>query len=87
MKNLIHALKSGRECNGIDRFGINQTEFSLQRDCLMRGIRVYIPVELRKRVLDELHTAHFGMTKMKALARGYCWWNNMDKEIEEMVIN
>lgn len=53
----------------------------------MRGIRVYIPVELRKRVLDELHTAHFGMTKMKALARGYCWWNNMDKEIEEMVIN
>lgn len=50
----------------------------------MRGIRVYIPSKLRRRVLEELHTGHFGVSRMKSLARSYCWWATIDHDIEEL---
>ncbi|XP_062542315.1 uncharacterized protein K02A2.6-like [Armigeres subalbatus] len=74
VKNLLQGLKSGRCVEGRDRFGIDQTEFTLQSGCLMKGIRVYIPETLRTRVLQELHFGHFGVSRMKSLARSYCWW-------------
>lgn len=61
VQKLLECLKYGRECDSKDRFGIPQTEFSLHDGCLLRGLRVYIPRALRGKVLDELHTAHFGM--------------------------
>lgn len=87
VQNLLQALKFGRQCCAKDRFEIDQKEFALQKGCLMRGIRVYIPPALREKVLSELHSAHFGMTKMKSLARGYCWWPRMDVDIENLVSN
>lgn len=84
VKNLVQGLKVGRNVDGRDRFGINQSEFSIQKGCLMRGIRVYIPFKLRRRVLEELHTGHFGVSRMKSLARSYCWWETIDNEIEEL---
>lgn len=38
----------------------------------MRGFRVVIPQSLRANVLKQLHTGHFGINKIKAIARGYC---------------
>ena len=54
---------------------------------LLRGHQVLIPVALRKRVLDQLHVGHFGIVKIKNLARGFCWWPNMNSDIEKMVQN
>ncbi|KAL7739922.1 hypothetical protein ACLKA6_003398 [Drosophila palustris] len=87
IKVLMQCLKYGRDAAGKDRFGIPITEFSIHNGCIMRGIRVYIPKPMRQRILKELHTAHLGMTKMKSLARGYCWWHQMDKDIEDLVAN
>lgn len=58
-------------------------ELTIEDGCLFRGIRVVIPVSLRKQILIELHTAHTGITKMKELARRYCWWPTINVEIEE----
>ncbi|XP_036346032.1 uncharacterized protein K02A2.6-like [Rhagoletis pomonella] len=67
--NLLGCLKYGRFCEPKDRFSIPKAEFTLQKGCLLHGIRVYIPKKLRDRVLEE---EHFGMAKMKMLARAYC---------------
>lgn len=84
---LMQGIRHGQQVEGKDRFGIEQNEFSLQKGCLLRGIRVYVPATLRERVLQELHTAHFGVTRTKSLARGFCWWLGIDKELEAMIAN
>ncbi|XP_062554222.1 uncharacterized protein K02A2.6-like [Armigeres subalbatus] len=87
VKVLLQGLKNGKTVEARDRFGINQNEFSLQQGCILRGIRVYIPPKLRTKVLQELHSTHFGSTRLKSLARGYVWWERIDRDIEELVMN
>jgi archaellum component FlaC len=79
---ILQALKSGKS---VEEYGFHDNELSIQNDCVMKGWKVMIPCSLRSRVLQELHVAHLGEMKMKALARNFCWWKNMDKDIEEMV--
>jgi RNase H-like domain found in reverse transcriptase/Reverse transcriptase (RNA-dependent DNA polymerase)/Integrase zinc binding domain/Integrase core domain len=60
-------------------------KYSLHDGCIMSGVRVVIPATLRHRVLTELHEGHMGVTKMKSLARSYCYWRGIDADIEKLV--
>ena len=51
----------------------------------MLGVRVVIPQKLQRKVLEELHRDHPGIVRMKSLARSYCWWSHMDRDIEALV--
>ena len=57
-------------------------EIAIKGDCVMWGTRIIIPTKLRKRVIEELHTAHPGVVRMKALARSHVRWPGLDQEIE-----
>ena len=46
-----------------------------------------IPTVFRQPLLQELHTSHLGMSRMKSLARSYFWWPGLDAEIEELSRN
>ncbi|XP_052771110.1 uncharacterized protein K02A2.6-like [Mya arenaria] len=61
-----------------------RTELSLHQGCVMWGNRVIIPSSLRNQVMEELHSGHVGIVKMKSLARSYAWWPNLDSELEEL---
>ncbi|XP_054281226.1 uncharacterized protein K02A2.6-like [Macrosteles quadrilineatus] len=78
------ALENGDD---LETMGLNNNEYTLHKGCVFRGIRVVIPSSLQKEVLKELHVGHLGMTKMKAMARSYLYWKNVDRDIEELVRN
>lgn len=50
----------------------------------MQGMRV-IPHKLQKRVLEELHTGHPGIVRMKTISHSYVWWLGLDADIELQV--
>ncbi|XP_031347958.1 uncharacterized protein K02A2.6-like isoform X1 [Photinus pyralis] len=63
---------------------IRKNELTIEQNCIMWGYRVIIPKKFRHQLLNELHSSHLGIVKMKSIARGYFWFPKLDEEIEKM---
>ncbi|XP_058803953.1 uncharacterized protein K02A2.6-like [Phymastichus coffea] len=59
-----------------------EKELTLENGCVMWGYRVCVPLSIREEMLNELHSSHMGVVRMKMLARSYVWWPSMDRQIE-----
>lgn len=66
-----------------EAFSTRANELAIDNNLLMWGYRLIIPASLRLRLLEEIHSGHIGIVKIKSLARQYFWWPKLDAEIEE----
>ena len=57
---------------------------STENGCVFYGLRVIIPSTLRNHILKLLHLGHFGMQRMKQLARSIVYWPRIDFDIEDL---
>ena len=62
-----------------------KAELTIESECVLWGNRVRVPPQGRAQIITELHEAHPGISRMEALARGYVWLPNMDRELENAV--
>ena len=63
------------------------TDLSLFDGLILKGCQTVIPATLRREILDRIHTGHQGIVKCKRRARSSCFWPNMNKQIEHMVVS
>ncbi|UYV62433.1 K02A2.6-like [Cordylochernes scorpioides] len=77
--NINEELKRDIKLNSIE------SDYTLNGEILFKNDKVVVPKSLQLEVLKDLHSTHLGIVKMKQLARRYCTWKNIDKDIENLV--
>ena len=67
----------------VQEFKKYAASFSVTDDCLINGNRVVIPEAMQPQILDIPDLGHFGMQRMKQLARSTVYWPHIHSQIED----
>lgn len=85
IKYMNHGWPRKITCQSVLPYFYCKTDLEMNDGCLFRGHRIIIPRIYRVRMLEELHSAHFGIVKTKSAARSRMWWPGIDKDIERWI--
>ncbi|XP_058444432.1 uncharacterized protein K02A2.6-like [Malaya genurostris] len=69
----------------VQQFYLRRDGLSVVNGCLLYGERLVVPSCSRKRVLQQLHTGHPGVERMRSIARQYVYWPNIDEDVSKLV--
>lgn len=72
-------------CQAILPYFLCKSDLQFENGCLFRGHRIVIPLNLRDKMLAELHDSHLGIIKSKSNARSRMWWPGIDRDIERWI--
>ncbi|XP_048584822.1 uncharacterized protein K02A2.6-like [Nematostella vectensis] len=84
VENMKEALKTGKWDKCAASVKSVRGELSECDGVILRGNRIFIPSDLRDRVLKLAHEGHQGIVKCKQRLRSKVWWLGMDKDVEFM---
>ena len=68
-------------------YSSRRDEISLEDGILLWGSRVVIPPQAREAVIEQAHSVHIGIARMKSLTRQFFWWPKIDSDLEAKVWN
>lgn len=60
-------------------------DLHVENDIVFMNDKIFVPVSLRRTVLDWLHVGHFGVEKSKARARELFFWPGLATDVEDKV--
>lgn len=76
--------KGEQSTNSTQAFKHIKDSLTVTDGCLFYGLRLVIPTSLQAKVLNILHLGHFGMQRMKQLARTAVYWPGIDSCIMDL---
>lgn len=79
------ALNIGKWNEKLKKYCPFREELGVVNDIVMRGDRIVVPTNLRKRILKLAHIGHPGIERTKQRIRSKVWWPNVDKDAEKAV--
>ena len=69
----------------LEPFYVRRNKLISYDGCILRWNRVVIPALGQKQLLEDPHTAHPRMVKMKNMVASYLWWPGLDTDIKDKV--
>ena len=58
-----------------------EDSLSIAHNCLLYGSRIVIPTNIQPQILSLLHEGHFGIQRMKQVARTAVYWRKIDDDV------
>ena len=82
---VLHGWPNSLQDESLRPYYNRKWELSCDDDCLLWGTRIVIPPQGRKLILEQLHSTHVGISRMKSLGRSFVWWPGFDNDLENFV--
>ena len=88
LSDVYDCLLEGRELPQLAEFLPYQRikdHLNIDKECVLIANRVIVPVKLKDKVMQMLHSEHMGISKTKNLVQYYVWWPKIDEDIENLL--